>query len=296
MLDGKPTTRIHQLKTTTYGSLWMLAAGFFFAIMGVCVKLGSTHFTSPELVFYRSIFGFLLILVVTQGNRLSLKTQHLKLHLSRSVLGFLSLIMFFYAITHLPLAAAMTLNYTSPLFLALFTTLWLREKVRHVLILAILLGFAGVVLLLNPSLHRDELVAGVSGLASGILAGFVYLQVTQLGRMGEPEWRTVFYFTLVCSLGAGLWMLAQDFHPVRMSDLPLLMGMGASATLAQLAMTRAYRKGNSLVSGSLAYTTVVFASLFGIVLWQELLSIGQWLAIGLIVASGIMSVQATKRN
>jgi drug/metabolite transporter (DMT)-like permease len=72
--------------------------------------------------------------------------------------------------------------------------------------------------------------------------------------------------------------------------------MGASATLAQLAMTRAYRKGNSLVSGSLAYTTVVFASLFGIVLWQELLSIGQWLAIGLIVASGIMSVQATKRN
>jgi drug/metabolite transporter (DMT)-like permease len=204
--------------------------------------------------------------------------------------------MFFYAITHLPLAAAMTLNYTSPLFLALFTTLWLREKVRLVLILAILLGFAGIVLLLNPSLHRDELVAGVSGLASGILAGFVYLQVTQLGRMGEPEWRTVFYFTLVCSLGAGLWMLVQDFHPVRMSDLPLLMGMGASATLAQLAMTRAYRKGNSLVSGSLAYTTVVFASLFGIVLWQELLSFGQWLAIGLIVASGIISVQATKRG
>lgn len=284
------------MKTTTYGSLWMLAAGFFFAIMGVCVKLGSAHFTAPELVFYRSIFGFLLILVVTQGNRLSLKTRHLKLHLSRSVLGFLSLIMFFYAITHLPLATAVTLNYTSPLFLALFTTLWLREKVRPVLILAILLGFVGVVLLLNPSLHRDELVAGISGLSSGILAGFIYLQVTRLGRLGEPEWRTVFYFTLVCSLGAGLWMLAQDFHPVRLSDLPLLLAMGMSATLAQLAMTRAYRKGNSLVSGSLAYTTVVFASLFGIVLWQELLSVGQWLAIGLIIASGILSVQATRRG
>jgi len=284
------------LKTTTYGSLWMLAAGFFFAIMGVCVKLGSARFTAPELVFYRSIFGFLLILVVTWGNRLSLKTQHLKLHLSRSVFGFLALTMFFYAITHLPLATAVTLNYTSPLFLALFTTLWLREKVRQVLILAILLGFVGVVLLLNPSLHRDELLAGMAGLVSGILSGFIYLQVTQLGRLGEPEWRTVFYFALVCSLGAGLWMLAQDFHAVRLSDLPLLLAMGTSATLAQLAMTRAYRKGESLVSGSLAYTTVVFASLFGIVLWQELLSTSQWLAIGLIITSGILSVQATRHD
>jgi drug/metabolite transporter (DMT)-like permease len=278
------------------GSLWMLVAGIFFAIMGVCVKLGAARYSTAELVFYRSIFGFMVILAVTLVNRLPLRTAHLKLHISRSVIGFISLMLFFYAITHLALATAMTLNYTSPLFLALFTTLWLREKVRPILIGAIVLGFAGVTALLNPTFHGGTLLAGVLGLLSGLLAGFVYVQVTQLGRLGEPEWRTVFYFTLVCSLGGAIGLLIWDLHAVPWSDLPLLIGMGASATLAQLAMTRAYRKGDPLVVGSLAYSTVVFASLFGVVWWGEILSMDQWLAISLVVASGVLSVRSIPRN
>lgn len=284
------------MKPTISGSLWMLAAGFLFAIMGVCVKLGAARYTPIELVFYRSIFGFLLILAVTLGNGLPLATRHLKLHVFRGIFGFLALVLFFYAITHLQLATAMTLNYTSPLFLALFTTLWLREKIRPILSAAIALGFAGVAALLNPTFHGGTLAAGILGLLSGVLSGFIYLQVTRLGRLGEPEWRTVFYFTLVCSLGGGLGMLPQDFHPVRPADLPLLVGMGASATLAQLAMTRAYRRGHTLVAGSLAYSTVIFSSLFGIALWDETLSPGQWSAIGLIVAGGIMSVWAMRQS
>lgn len=269
----------------------MLVAGFFFAVMGVCVKLGAVRYSAAELVFYRSLFGFLTILVITQFSRKPLATPYWKMHLSRSVNGFIALILFFYAITTLPLATAVTLNYTSPLFLAIFTTLLLREKVKPLLAGAILLGFIGVLLLLNPSLHRDELLSGMAGLASGVLAGYVYLQVTQLGRMGEPEWRTVFYFALVCSLGSGLWMLISDFHRIVPADLPLLVGMGASATMAQLAMTRAYNKGDPLVSGSLAYSTVLLASLFGMVLWDETLSAGSWLGIALIILSGIVSVR-----
>lgn len=278
----------------TLGSLWMLVAGVFFALMGVCVKLGAARYSTAELVFYRSFFGFLVIWAVTLANRLPLATAHLKLHLSRSMIGFVALMLFFYAITNLPLATAMTLNYTSPLFLALYTTVWLREKVRPTLLGALVLGFAGVAMLLNPTFHGGDqlasVLAGILGLISGALAGFAYVQVTQLGRLGEPEWRTVFYFTLVCSLGGALGMLIWDLHAVPLSDLPLLIGMGASATLAQLAMTRAYRKGDSLVAGSLAYSTVVFASLLGILLWQEILSTSQWLAIALIIASGVLSV------
>lgn len=284
-------------KQQALGSLWMLVAGVFFAIMGVCVKLGAARYSAAELVFYRSIFGFLTIFAITQSKRLPLATPYWRMHLSRSLFGFFSLVLFFYAITVLPLATAITLNYTAPLFLAIFTTMVLREPVKPLLAGAILMGFVGVVVLLNPALlQRDELLAGILGLISGLLAGFIYVQVTQLGRLGEPEWRTVFYFTLVCSLGGGLWMLAQDFHRISMSDLSLLAGMGASATLAQLAMTRAYRKGDSMVAGSLAYSTVVFASLFGVLLWHETLSIDQWLGISLIVASGLLSVHATSRH
>jgi len=277
--------------TPVIKSLWMLVAGLFFAIMGVCVKLGAARYSAPELAFYRSLFGFLTILVITQSRHMPLATPYWRMHLSRSVNGFVALILFFYAITILPLATAITLNYTSPLFLAIFTALLLRTPVKPMLIGAILLGFVGVVLLLNPTLHQQQLLGGILGLASGVLAGLVYLQVTQLGRLGEPEWRTVFYFTLVCTVGSGAWMLLQDYHRITVGDLPLLVSMGASATMAQLAMTRAYREGDPLVAGSLAYSTVVLASLFGLFLGDGTLSLESWFGIALIILSGIISVR-----
>lgn len=277
------------------GSLWMLVAAFFFAIMGTLVKIGGETFTSPELVFYRSFFGLVFIFVLSRKHNLQLKTPVLGKQLTRSILGFISLVMFFYAISQLPLATAVTLNYTSPLFMAMFAPFMLRERPRKILILAIILGFAGVALLLRPSLHMDELIAGTLGLLSGLTAGIVYVHVTQLARSGEPDWRTVFYFTLVCTVGAGLWMLLHHFNPLSWKDLPLLLGLGASATIAQLAMTRAYRTGNHLVVGSLAYTTVLLASMLGLLLWGETLSPDRWLAVGLIILGGIISVRATPR-
>jgi drug/metabolite transporter (DMT)-like permease len=273
----------------------MLVAAFFFAIMGVLVKIGAQKFSSPELVFYRSFLGLLFIIAVTRIQGLSLATPLLAKHMWRAILGFLSLLLFFYAISELPLATAVTLNYTSPLFMASLLPFFLHERPRKILIIAILLGFSGVVLLLQPSIHREELIAGLLGLGSGMLAGIVYIHVTQLGRAGEPDWRTVFYFTLVCSIGGALWMLLHHFTPLHWEDIPLLLGIGVVATLAQLAMTRAYRTGNPLVVGSLAYTTVLLASLFGIVLWGETLSADRWLAVGLIILSGVISVRASAR-
>lgn len=277
------------------GSLWMLVAAFFFAIMGVLVKLGSAKFGVAELVFYRSLVGLIFIYLYTRLNHLSLATPMLSKHMWRSTLGFLSLLLFFYAISELPLATAVTLNYTSPLFMASLTPFFLHERPRKILIAAIVLGFIGVALLLKPSLHVEELIAGSVGLSSGFIAGVVYIQVAQLGRAGEPDWRTVFYFTLICTLGAGAWMLIHAFHMPNAQDAILLLGLGISATTAQLLMTRAYRTGKPLVVGSLAYSTVALASLFGIILWGETLSADRWLAISLIILSGIISVRSTQK-
>ena len=270
----------------------MLAAGLLFACMGVFVKLGSAHFSSPELVFYRSIIGLAVIYAFTRHLRLPLATRHWKMHLWRSLSGFTALLLYFYAISALPLATAVTLNYTSPLFLALLTTLLLKERAHWPLVLAIILGFAGVLLLLRPTLNQDQFFAGCLGLVSGFLAGIAYFNIKQLGNMGEPEWRVVFYFTLLSTVGAGLWMLLTAFHSLNQENLLILLGLGATATLAQFAMTRAYGKGKTLVSGSLAYSTVVFAALFGILLWGEVLPVAGWLGIGLIAASGILSIKA----
>lgn len=274
----------------------MLVAAFFFAIMGVLVKIASIKFSSAELVFYRSLFGLVFIFSYVKIKRLSLKTPYLSKQMSRSIIGFISMVMFFYAIGQLPLATSITLNYTSPLAMATILTFALKEKPRKILIFALMTGFLGVTLLLKPSIHHDELLAGGLGLLSGLLAGLVYVHVTQLGRAGEPDWRTVFYFSLVCTIGGGAWMLIHHFNPITWQDAPILIGLGLCATIAQLAMTRAYRTGNPLVVGSLAYSAVVLASLFGILIWNELLSADRWLAIAIIISSGVMSVVANARN
>lgn len=275
---------------------WMVVAGFLFALMGVFVKLGAKYFSSAELVFYRSLIGLVVIYAIVRHQKLTLATPHLRMHLWRSLSGFFALMLFFYAISALPLASAITLNYTSPLFLALLLTIVLKQKPEWWLIGALIVGFTGVVLLLNPRFDGQDFLPRLLGLGSGMLAGVAYLNVKQLGQAGEPEWRIVFYFTLVCTIGAGLWMLSHTFHALSWQTLPILLGVGVTATLAQLAMTRAYRLGNTLVVGSLAYSTVVFASLFGILLWGEILAPASWAAIGLIIASGVISTRATARK
>lgn len=274
----------------------MLAAGFLFGCMGVFVKLGAAHFSHVELVFYRSFFGLLLVYALLRHQRVSVATPHWRPHLWRGISGSVALALFFYCITVLPLATAVTLNYTAPLFLTILTMMVFKDKFHLPLTFAIALGFCGVVLLLHPALERDQLLPGLLGLISGFLAGVAYLNVKQLGLIGEPATRVVFYFSLIAAAGSGVWMLFDEVHAVTPQGFIILLGLGGSATLAQLAMTHAYRIGRTLVVGSMAYSTIVFASLFGMLLWDETLALSSWLGMGLIVASGVLSLRLSPRH
>ncbi len=278
------------------GSLWMVVAGLFFAGMGVFVKLGGPHFSSTEMVFYRSLFGALAVLCVARVKGLSACTPHWRLHVWRSVAGFGGMSLLFYVIGVLPLSTATTLNYTSPLFLVALSTLVLRRRLRPWLASAAVLGFVGVVLLLRPTINAGQTAAGLLGLASGLCASVAYLTTTQLGRLGEPTWRIVLYFTAVSTLGAGIITLAGGFHAIDRDGLLVLIGLGISATLGQLAMTMAYRDGETLTVGSLAYSTVVFTTLLSILIWHEAVPIASWLAMSLIIASGVLAMRGAART
>ena len=220
------------------------------------------------------------------------------MQMSRALVGLASLVLFFYAIAHLPLATAITLNYTSALFLAIFMPIFLHQEFKQnppkkTLYATVLLGFMGVILLLKPVLNQHDTLAGALGLLSGMGAALAYIHVKQLGKLNEPDWRTVFYFTFVYTIASGAWMLTQRFTTLTWHDMPTLLGLGLSATIAQLAMTRAYRTGHTLLVASLAYTTVIFASLFGVIFWQESLTVSECFAIGLIILSGMISIYAT---
>jgi drug/metabolite transporter (DMT)-like permease len=277
-------------------SLWMIAASLLFACMGVCVKLGSAQFAAAELVFWRGFIATLLIGSYVLLRRLPLATPHAGTHVARGLAGFVSLVMYFYAISVIPLATAVTLNYTSPLFLALLLVFWLKEPVRRGFYGSLAAGFVGVFLLLQPTFSQEQWQGALFALGSGIVSSVAYLNVRRLGELGEPEWRTVFYFSAMSAVGGLPWLLAASpFHAIDLRGWALLIGVGGFGVLAQLCMTAAYKRGKTLVSASLAYSTVVFSSVFGMVLWDETLSWPAWAGTILIVASGVLATAVSLR-
>ena len=276
-------------------SLWMLVASLLFACMGVCVKLAAATHSAVEITFYRSFISLLIMFVLVRLHGVRLATPHWRWQVSRGVVGFAALFAYFYAIIMLPLATAVTLNYTSAIFLAIYLAL-AGMRMGSGILGALLVGLLGVAMLLKPTLHADQLSAGLIGLGSGVLAGMAYFSVRELGARGEPETRTVFYFSLVSSVCAGLWLLFGELHAVDLRSGLLLLGVASFATAAQLAMTRAYTRGKTLLSAALAYSTVIFSSLFGVLFWGEVLDAAAWFAIGLIVLSGIAATHYSRAS
>lgn len=276
-------------------SLWMVVAGFLFGCMGVCVKFASANNDSGEIVLWRCVVALLIISSLLLLRRQSPRTAHIKSHAFRSLSGFSALFLYFYAITQLPLATAVTLNYTSPIFFVVWQMLLRGVRPTPMAWGAVLLGFVGVVLLLRPAVDNEHLFGAMLGLVSGGLAGLAYFHIRQLGTLGEPEWRTVFYFSLFSALGATAWVGWHGFHWPEPLDVAWLVGAGVFATGAQLALTRAYRRGKTVVSNALAYTAVIFASLFGGLFFGEHIDLLGWMAIGLIILSGVIASRVRLR-
>jgi drug/metabolite transporter (DMT)-like permease len=278
-------------------SSWMIVAGFFFATMAVFVKLGSEHFGAAELAFYRSLATMLVAYAVLRATRGTIRSEHTRTHLIRGIVGALSLVGYFYAITNLSVATAQTLNYTSPLFLAIVTTVVLGERFSSWLIVAIVGGFVGVGMLLQPSFQGGKEGAALIGLFSGVLASWAYLAVRTLGRLGEPDWRVVFWFGLVSTVVCAIWQLTTStFHAIEWRTVWILLGLGACGTLGQVCMTRAYRTGNTLIVGSYSYSTIVIGMAYGMILWHDVLSPLEWAGIAVIVASGLVAMRVEKKE
>lgn len=290
-------------------SLWMLFASFVFSIMSVCVKMASSMYSISEIVMYRGIVGvvFMAGLIVLRGG--TFRTSLPWHHLWRGFVGVSALSLWFYAISELPLATGMTLNYMAPIWIAtiLFTAAWWRgqERFEWPLAAAILFSFIGVTLLLRPAFHSNQWVAALVGLASGMVSALAYLQVKKLGQMGEPEYRVVFYFSvttllgglLIGTLGTGFSTDAfTPWHAHSIKGILLLLAVGMTAAIAQIAMTRAYRLGKTLVTANLQYAGIVFSSVWGVLLWGDVLSLPGWAGIAIIVTSGVAATYYNTRD
>lgn len=281
--------------------VYMVLAALLFSMMGVAVKLAAASYPAPEIVFYRGIVGAIAMWAWGRWQGLGMRTQVPALHVWRSASGVSALLLWFSAIAVLPLATAVTLNYMSSVWMAVIviaTAAWQRSaRLDLRLLAAVAAGFAGVVLILQPTLQGYPLWGGLAGLASGMLSAVAYFQVTALGRAGEPETRVVFYFSLCGALaGAVLVMLGSGWHGHTPRGLALLLATGVLATAAQLLLTRAYAIGRPLTNATLQYLGIVFSFGWGVALFEDPVHGAALAGMLLIVASGIAAARLRGRR
>ena len=270
-------------------------ASLLFTAMGVCIKFASEYHGSGEIVMVRGVVGAVLIAGVSWWQGESLRTRVPWRHVSRSITSVASLTLWFQSIAVLPLATAVTLNYTSSLWLAValaVSALLARgQRVEPRLLWAIVLGFVGVVMMLQPTMRADALWFGVMGLMSGLLSALGYLQVAALGRLGETAVHAVFYFSLCCAFGGAAKTAAGGWTALPCPGLGWLLAVGVLGTVARLLLTRAYARGSPLVTASLQCAGIAFSFVAGVVIFDDAVSGLALAGIALIVGAAIRVTQ-----
>lgn len=284
------------------GVLYMLFASLLFAVMGAFAKELSTSMSSLEVVFFRNVFGVFLIGITVLKTPLVQTGGRPFLLFFRGLMGFLALLAFFYNIAHISLADAMTFSKTSPIFTAFFAYIFLKEKLSIYGWIALLIGFAGIVLITQPEgllLKKTDLL----GIFSGVGAALAYTSVRELRNYYDTR-SIVLSFMTVGTAGPLVLLMLEPY--VRIAELDfmfaefvlpqgsqwfLIFGLGLFATLAQVYMTKAYSVTQAGIVGAASYSNIVFALIIGLFMGDALPNITTSFGILAIFIAGLLVVK-----
>jgi drug/metabolite transporter (DMT)-like permease len=278
------------------GAAFIVLGELCFASMGVGIRVVSAELPNAMVVFGRNLIGLLLLAPWLLRHGVGdVKTAVPGLHLLRAVAGLAAMYCFFYAIARLPLAEAMLLKLTAPIFIPLIAMAWLHERVTGLLWVALGVGFAGVILILEPDPSRHWVgvsPVAVIGLLGGVLAALAKVTVRRLSHT-EPTGRIVFYFALIAAAISAL-PLFWGWQTPTPSALAWLLGIGVAATFGQLALTRGLSLAPASRMGAFGYFSVVFGAGYGWLFWDEPLTLSLGLGTLLIAAGGLLASRARR--
>ena len=292
--DARPSLDVRQTTTSALRtqSLWMIGASIAFTGMATSIKLAAQDGVPvSNIIFYRGVFSVVVMSLYLRHRGLSLRTPHWNAHLRRSVASYAGLISYVAAITLLPVATAVTLNYTSPLLLATML-LWVhRERPEPPLLGALLGGLLGVILLLRPTYDQSHWLGGSIALASAGLAAWAALNIRALGRLNEHPARTVLYFSSFITVATLPWFLVSNPRALTVQGTTYVLGAAAFAAVGQTMLTIAYQRGHTLLVSLLGYSQVIFTSILGVLIWNDRLSSLSWLGMTLVILSGFVATR-----
>ena len=272
---------------------FMLLACVLFGAMHVGVRHVTQSIHPFEAAFFRNLFGLLVLApsFITHGWR-PLRTRRFGLHCTRAALNVVAMLSFFYALSITPVVLVQALAFTAPLFTSVLAVLLLGERIRARRLTAIVVGFAGALLIIRPGVQPIELGPALV-LASAAVWGYVVVLIKSLSRTDTAVTITAYMvllmtpMTLVCALFVWTW-------PTE-GELAVLVGIGIAGTLAQMCMTQSLRLAETMVVLPFDFTKLVWGAFFAWLLFGEL--IDTWTLVGaLVIFSGGLYVAYRERQ
>ena len=268
----------------------MMLSILLFSMMDATVKWLGASYPTTQIMFFRCTVALLPVLVIIwmRGGFGILRTQQKALHLFRSLMGISAMGLAFYAFSLMPLAEAVSILHTAPLFMTALSVLLLRESVGIRRWSAILIGFAGMLLVVRPGASMLE-SGSLYMLGAAFLIGCTTIVIRHLSKIDDPVCIT-FYFTLTGIVVSLLGMFLQGWTPPPVPDLALLMMVGLLGGLAQYLMTLSYQHLALGIISPLKYLTIVFGGIIAYLVWGEIPDLQSLCGIALIIATGLYTL------
>jgi drug/metabolite transporter (DMT)-like permease len=284
---------VEEMENRKKGITYILLSSLFFALMAATVKfLGDMP--TAEKIFFRNLVGIFVAFILVKKSGSSLIGNNKKLLILRSIFGVLGIAAYFYALANMKLSDAVILNKMSPFFVMVFAALFLKEKITKKQLIALFTAALGAILVIRPGFDSN-LMPALIALLSSIFAGIAYTIVRQL-RKTDSAATVVFYFSLFSTLAMIPFMLSGSFMiPTAVQALALL-ALGLFATAAQLFMTNAYRHAEAGELSIYTYANIVFSSIFGLILFQEIPDLFSVLGAVLIISAGYLNYRAKEKE
>ncbi len=276
------------------GAMLILGSELFLVLSGMVIKQISGDLPTEVIVFFRNAFGLVLLIpwFLKHGNQ-AIRTQLLRYHFMRAAVGVSAMSCLYYAWGHLPLAQAALLKQTSPFFVPFFAFWWLNERINRYAIYAILIGFVGVYIVLNPHGSDFNLVVLVAVLGA-MLGALAKVTVRRMVLSESPQ-RIVFYFALFSTMLAAVPAAIVWVMPNWQQFIWLLV-LAMTSTAAQLMLSKGYAYAPAGQLGPFTYGSILFATLFGWWIWDESVAIHTWLGVILIVVAGFVAMQSRAKT
>ena len=265
----------------------MIASVVCFSIMDICIKW-LDYYPVGQVLFFRFFIGFIPIFYIIPKNKIFsfYKTKRPALHAFRAICGALAIIALFYGLRELPLADVVSLTFGGPIFVTIASIFFLYEKVGIKRWSAVFLGFIGMLLIIQPA-FVDLNYYYISPIIFCIFFACVAISVRSLSKT-EENYTIAFYFTSLCTILGLCSIFFSDWIMPTKIDFIIFIILGLCGSLGNLLLTQSYRLAEASLVTPIKYLSLVFAIVFGFVIWNEIPKILTLFGAGLVVVSSFV--------